>query len=155
MSLHPKSGVGVVFEARADLFFKRWFMDTVKRKRGRPVNEITPQTVRCPTKRVYICSPLKGNIERNMRNARTYCRFAFDSGYVPICPHIYYPLFLDDTNKAERAAGMRYGLEAMWQARQVWVFGEYISEGMRAEITLARELKIPVRYFDTDLEEVK
>jgi hypothetical protein len=46
-------------------------------------------------------------------------------------------------------------LEALWQASQLWVFGARISEGMRAEIELAKELKIPIRYFNTDLEEEK
>lgn len=108
-----------------------------------------------PSKRVYICSPLKGKISRNILNARLYCRFAFDKGYVPIAPHIYFTQFLDENDKTERIAGIRYGLELMWQAKEVWVFGEYISEGMRAEIDLAKDLKIPIRYFDCDMEERK
>ena len=129
-----------------------------KKRRGRPPknNYIEPKRPKkkMPTKRVYICSPLKGNVEKNMKRAEIYCRFAFDSGFVPVCPHIYYPRFLDDTDKGERAAGMRYGLEAMWQCRQLWVFGERISDGMRQEIELARQLKIPIRYFDSDMEEI-
>ena len=131
------------------------------RKQGRPPKNVPPKAYekittkkRIPTRRVYICSPLKGNIERNMARAKIYCRFAFEKGYVAIAPHLYYPQFLDDTNKDERAAGMRYGLDAMWQARQLWVFGKIISDGMRAEIELAEELKIPVRFFDSDMEEI-
>lgn len=107
-----------------------------------------------PTRRVYICSPLKGNMKKNMQRAEMYCRFAFEKGFVPVCPHIYYPRFLDDTDKDERLMGMRYGLEAMWQCRQVWVFGERISDGMQQEIELAKELKIPIRRFDLDMEEI-
>lgn len=132
-----------------------------QKRRGRPPsNGSKPQTPkssaasRCPTKRVYICSPLGGTVIRNMKRAEIYCRFAFESGYVPIAPHIYFPRFLDESNKDERAAGRRYGLEMMWQARQLWVFGENITDGMRAEIELARQLKIPIRYFDTDMEEL-
>ena len=33
---------------------------------------------------VYICSPLSGNITANQRNARRYCRFAVDSGCIPL-----------------------------------------------------------------------
>lgn len=39
---------------------------------------------------VYICSPLAGDVERNQEKARTYCRFAVDSGCIPIAPHIYF-----------------------------------------------------------------
>ena len=119
----------------------------------KPYDRLTKTAARHPTKRVYICSPLKGNIERNMTKARLYCRFAFDEGFVPVAPHIYYPQFLDESSKTERAAGMRYGLEAMWQCRELWVFGLKITEGMAAEIELATDLKIPVRYFDEYMNE--
>jgi hypothetical protein len=108
-----------------------------------------------PTKRVFICSPLSGNVERNMRRAEIYCRFAFDEGYVPVCPHIYYPRFLDDCKRDERLIGMRYGMEEMWRCKQVWVFGENFSCGMKQEIALAKQLKIPIRYFDCDMEEIR
>ena len=107
-----------------------------------------------PTKRVFICSPLKGNIEKNLQNAATYCRFAFDKGFVPWAPHLYFLQFLNDSVKEERAAGMRYGMEEMWRMRAVWVFGEKITEGMRAEIDLAKQLKIPIKYFDEDMEAI-
>ena len=143
-------------------------IDNLKKRRGRPMKQDKTETkkqgaaLRCPpkpkkkipTKRVYICSPLKGNIEKNIQKAERYCRFAFDSGFVPVCPHIYFPRFLDDTDKDERAAGLRYALESMWQCRQVFVFGERISDCMRQEIELARQLKIPIRYFDADMEEI-
>lgn len=105
-----------------------------------------------PSMRVYICSPLKGNITTNQNKARTYCRFAFDKGYVPVCPHIYFPQFLNEENKDERAAGIYYGLELMWQVSELWVFGERISEGMRAEIELAEDLKKPIIYFNEEME---
>ena len=115
------------------------------------INKLKPKY---PTKRVYICSPLKGDIERNMRKAELYCRFAFEKGFVPVAPHIYYPRFLDDRNKKERAAGLRYGLEEIWRCKELWVFGGHRSEGMKAEIKLATELEIPVRYFNDNLEEI-
>ena len=130
----------------------------IKKKRGRPpkteYKEPPKPKKKMPTKRVYICSPLKGNVEKNMKRAELYCRFAFDNGFVPICPHIYYPRFLDEFDKDERAAGMRYGLEEMWRCKELWSFGERISDGMRQEIELAKELKIPIRYFDSDMEEL-
>jgi len=107
-----------------------------------------------PTKRVFICSPLKGAVERNIKRAELYCRFAFEEGFVPVAPHIYYPRFLDDSNKDERAVGQRYGLEQMYNCTQLWVFGENITDGMRAEIDLAKQLKIRTRYFNSYMEEL-
>lgn len=107
-----------------------------------------------PTKLVYICSPLKGDIEPNRAKARIYCRFAFNKGYLPVAPHIYFTQFLNEHNKEERVAGLEYGLEIVRQCKQLWVFGERISEGMKAEIALAKELRLPIRYFDSDMEEI-
>ncbi len=133
-------------------------MTTQPKRRGRPpkngYKEPKRPTKKMPTKRIFICSALAGNVERNMRRAEIYCRFAWDSGFVPVAPHVYYPRFLDDTDKDERAAGMRYGLEEMWRCKQLWAFGLKITDGMKAEIELAKQLKIPVRYFDADMEEI-
>ena len=138
-------------------------MTTTVKKRGRPsaadmraqksYEKLTKTKAKLPTKKVFICSPYKGNVEKNTARARVYCRFAFDSGFVPVAPHLYFPQFLDDNDKDERAAGCKYGLEQLWQCRELWVFGERISDGMRAEIELAKDLKIPVRYFDEDMVE--
>ena len=37
---------------------------------------------------------------------------------------------------------------------ELWVFGEYISSGMRAEIERAKRKHMKVRYFTEELEEV-
>jgi hypothetical protein len=141
---------------------------TVTKQRGRPrknkplqqengqqksYDRATKTAHKIPHKRVYVCSPFRGDLLRNIENARDYCRFAYDAGFVPIAPHLYFPQFLDECDLDERAAGMRYGLEQLWQCREVWVFGESITVGMRAEIDLAKDLKIPVRYFDENCVE--
>ena len=46
-----------------------------------------------PKERVYICSPYSGNTQSNTTKARLYCRLAYDQGFVPIAPHLYYPQF--------------------------------------------------------------
>jgi hypothetical protein len=116
-------------------------------------DKITETKSKQPTKRVYICSPLKGRIETNIKRAQKYCRFAYNEGYVPIAPHLYFPQFLDDDEKDERAAGLRYGMEAMWTYVELWCFGKHITTGMKAEIELAMDLGIPVRYFNESMEE--
>ena len=51
---------------------------------------------------VYICSPYAGDIETNVEAARRYSRFAVDTGYLPIAPHLLFPQFMDDDNPEER-----------------------------------------------------
>ncbi|WP_040637547.1 DUF7768 domain-containing protein, partial [Mitsuokella sp. oral taxon 131] len=83
---------------------------------------------------VYICSPYAGDIPSNVMAARRYCRFAVDSGCIPVAPHLLFPQFLDDSDPAERELGLFFGNALMSKCAEVWVFGSHISSGMTAEI---------------------
>lgn len=97
-------------------------------------------------KLVYICSPLRGNYEKNIENAATYSRAAFRKGYIPITPHLYFTRFMDDTNSKERSMAMSAGLQLLLMCSEIWVFGlDHPSEGMQAEIALAIRQGIPIR----------
>jgi hypothetical protein len=104
--------------------------------------------------RVYIASPYKGDTESNVRNALRYCRFAVKQGYFPLAPHCYLPLFMDDGNPAERKLALSFGLRLLYGCREVWVFGDRISEGMRSEINAAKRNHIRVRQFTENCKEV-
>jgi hypothetical protein len=98
-------------------------------------------------KTVYICSPLKGDIARNIINAQKYSQMAVDQGYCPMTPHAFFPLFMDDTNPEERAKGIACGMEMLNRSDIMWQFGEP-SEGMKAEIKWWNEnKKTPIIYF--------
>ena len=58
---------------------------------------------------VYICSPYAGDVERNVAAARRYSRFAMETGYIPIAPHLLFPQFLNDGDPAERELGLFFG----------------------------------------------
>lgn len=103
---------------------------------------------------VFICSPLAGNVERNLSNARRYARFALDKGMVPFAPHLLYPQFLDDTDKEERNLGIFCGLVFLSKCEELWVFGSVYSKGMRVEIAKARKRGLLIRFFSEDCEEV-
>lgn len=96
-------------------------------------------------KKVYICSPCRGDYINNIANAKKYCREAVMTGVLPIAPHIYFTQFLDDLVPEERETGLAVGLELLKLCDEVWVYGiENPSEGMSAEIRLAEQLGIPV-----------
>ena len=95
---------------------------------------------------VYVCSPLKGDIQQNIENALAYCRRVTFEGNVPLAPHAYFTSFLDDTVPQERKIGMDMGLELLKHADEIQVFGDKISEGMRAEIKYAQQNGLPVTY---------
>ena len=52
-------------------------------------------------KKVYICSPLGGNITQNIENVKLYTRYALECGTAPVVPH-FLALCLDDNKKEER-----------------------------------------------------
>lgn len=101
---------------------------------------------------VYVCSPLRGDIETNIRRAHGYCRFVIQRGALPLAPHAIFTAFLDDTIPQERQLGMALGIELLKRSDELWVFGKRISEGMRAEIEVATAQNIPVLYFDEKCE---
>lgn len=103
---------------------------------------------------VYICSPLSGDIPANQRNARRYCRFAVDSGCIPLAPHLYFPQFMDDGNVAERDLALFMDIVLLSKCSELWVFGERISKGMSIEIEKAKRKGQPIRWFTDDCKEV-
>jgi hypothetical protein len=104
--------------------------------------------------RTYVCSPFRGDTERNVKDAIRFCRYALGRGRFPIAPHLFLPRFMDDENHAERKLAMSFGLRLLSGCHEVWVFGERISEGMAAEIAEARRRDIPVRYYTNECKEV-
>ena len=99
---------------------------------------------------VYICSPYAGDVDANVKNARRYCRFAADKGYIPIAPHLLFTQFLNDDNPKERQLGIFFGNAVMSKCSEVWVFGDRISDGMEAEIKRAKRKNYRLRYFNEE-----
>lgn len=97
---------------------------------------------------VYICSPCRGDYEKNIQKAREYCRKAMTNwpDVVPIAPHAYFTQFLDDTVSSERSLGMEAGIALLDMCDEIWVYGiDKPSEGMQAEIEYAQQKGIPIR----------
>ncbi len=102
-----------------------------------------PKPTRSPV--VYIASPYKGDMKRNLRKAAKYTAEAIKKGAVPITPHLFYSAVLDDTDPQERQTGMRMGIDLLTICDELWAFGTP-SEGMAREIEIATKLNIPVIY---------
>lgn len=103
---------------------------------------------------VFICSPLAGDLEWNLENARRYSKYAVEQGAIPLAPHLLFPQFMDDGDKAQRDLGIFFGLVLMGKCDAMWVFGATPSHGMRLEIEKAKKRGLPIRYFTEDCREV-
>ena len=107
---------------------------------------------------VYICSPYRGDVQKNTAVACKVCRIATTNGLVPIAPHLYFPRFLDDDNWYERDVGLKMGVALLKRCTEMWIIGTKVSEGMEFEIERAKKMPwIKMRHFiftDGVLEEV-
>jgi hypothetical protein len=97
-------------------------------------------------KTVFICAPLGGDVPGNLERAKEYAKFALESGAAPVVPH-FFALLLDDNDSKQRELGMKAGQALLWFCDEVWVFGDTASDGMAAEIALAKQLNISIRRF--------
>lgn len=105
---------------------------------------------------IYICSPYScGNLNENIEKARKYSRFAVDSHCLPITPHIYFTQFMDNNIPEERETAIFMNWVLMSKCEQLWVFGDNLSTGMKAEIDRAKRKHIKIRYFTEEMEERK
>ena len=95
-------------------------------------------------KKVYLCSPLGGNVRENLEKVKRYAAYALKEGVVPIVPH-FYALCLDDNIPAERELGISAGLSLLWYCDEIWVFGDLISAGMQREIDCCNCVNMPMR----------
>jgi hypothetical protein len=103
---------------------------------------------------IYICSPLSGDVSGNTEKARQFCRFALDKGQIPLAPHLLFPQFMDDCVPEERELAMFMDIVLLGKCSELWVFGDLITEGMNTEIEVAKRRRQPIRYFDSEFQEV-
>ena len=95
-------------------------------------------------KKVYVCAPLGGNIEQNLKKVKKYTEYALRCGTAPVVPH-FYAECLDDNNPKDREVGLAAGMSLLWLCDEVWVFGDTVTDGMRAELQFCKNLNIRVR----------
>lgn len=92
----------------------------------------------------------------NVSVARYHCRETLLNGKIPIAPHIYYTQFLDDSKEYERRFGLCLGKSALMDCDEYLavIVDGIISEGMLAEIDLAKNCGIPGNAIFISKEEI-
>lgn len=93
---------------------------------------------------VYICAPLRGDVEQNIEFARQKAQEVFQSGDIPICPHLMFPPIADPSDLMQDQVSRDMGLRLLESCQQINVYGSELTEGMLAEIGHASKLGIPV-----------
>jgi hypothetical protein len=72
-------------------------------------------------------------------------RFVFNADKIPISPFMLFGYFLYDEGSIENKI-RNANNTLIKNSQELWVFGE-ISNGVKAEIELAKSLNIPIMYF--------
>jgi hypothetical protein len=104
-------------------------------------------------KKIFVCSPFAGDIERNTLYAQEACRFVVGTGNNPFAPHLFYPQFIDE--RTGRQAGIKRGIQMLVDCDEVWVFTELgRSAGMNQEIDIAGALPKPVRCMQLGMDTI-
>lgn len=104
--------------------------------------------------KVFVCSPMKGDVEKNLKLVKFAARVLIGSGYIPIAPHLYFPQFLDDNDQYERIKGIKMGVELMKECDRMWIIGTTITNGMEYEINEAKKAKVPALLYDEKLRQI-
>ena len=102
-------------------------------------------------KLVYICAPLRGDVEKNIEFARQKAQEVFQAGDIPVCPHLMFPPIADPENPVQDQAAREMGLRLVESCQEVHIYGAEWTEGMWAEIRHAMDLGIQVK---TDQETI-
>lgn len=90
---------------------------------------------------MFIISPFKG-VEDAHKKVHAICREVVLEGYVPIAPHGYFTLFLDDEDPTERLLGIAAGQVLLAKCSRARIYGKYISDGMKSDINVCVALGI-------------
>lgn len=102
-------------------------------------------------KKVFICSPFRGDIEKDTEKAAGYCQMARRQGYLPIAPRLLFSRFLDEGDEDERQLSIQMGIDLIEYCSEVWVFGE-ATDRMMAEIAAAIKSGKIVRAMEYDAD---
>ena len=106
-------------------------------------------------KLVYICSPLRGEPEKNIAKANEYAREEAMKGNCAVARDWVFRQFLDDEVPEERSLGQEMGKELLCRCDELLVCGNVISEGMREEIKTAYENGITVLGRDLSIADIE
>lgn len=98
--------------------------------------------------KIYVCSPYRGEVEKNVKFAKKICRKIVMEGNLPIAPHLYFTQFMDDNIEVERNKAIDINLKILNNCDLLLICGNHVSSGMGQEIKYAKENGIEVKYYE-------
>lgn len=96
----------------------------------------------------YITAPWGDNEFENTEKAAGYCRDIYDAGFIPICPVLILPLFLNDRVPKEHKDSLDMARELLRRSRVLVVCGDNLNQEMKNDIAIAERLRITATTLD-------
>ena len=93
----------------------------------------------------YITAAWSGDLEKDIEQAVSYCREAYEAGFSPVCPVLYLPLFLNDAIPEEHKNGIDMRRDMLRRARVLVVC---VDEDVKNDIAIAGRLNITATTLD-------
>ncbi len=95
---------------------------------------------------IYMAHPVSGDIARNLSEAKRWIRWieethddvAVVANWITECE------IWDDSDPVQRAAGLRRDFAVIARCDELWLVGDHVSAGMRAEREHAEHCGLPV-----------
>ena len=81
--------------------------------------ERTSEREQTGRKLVFICAPLRGDVEKNIEFARQKAQKVFADGDIPVCPHLLFPPVADPTDPAQDEKARAMGLRLLESCQQI------------------------------------
>ncbi len=94
---------------------------------------------------IFLSHPVRGDIPANLARAKRWILWCYRQGVSVVATWLIDCELLDDSDLAEREAGLRRNVELVSRCDELWLVGGRISEGMQREADAARAAGIPVR----------
>lgn len=103
---------------------------------------------------IFVVAPftevMKGN-STSLKAVRSYCRFVYQHGGIPVCPQPYLPQFINLHRSKEFQVAAFINLVMLTKYAEVWSFVNSTHD-MRYFIRLAKRKNKNIRYFNTEME---
>ena len=98
------------------------------------------------SKTVFIAHPISDDVRSNVKNVLKICAEVHTKDVIPVAPYLISLQYLNDEVIEDRELGMEANHECFRRryVDELWLFGDFISNGMWKEIQLAKEMDIPV-----------
>lgn len=106
--------------------------------------ERTPEREQTGPKLVFICAPLRDDVEKNIEFARQKAQEVFADGDIPVCPHLLFPPIADPNDPEQDAKGRKMAMRLLESCQQLNVYGPIWTDDMWKHIYRAGDLGIPV-----------